>query len=75
MTETLASLRCYMESTKPHEFQPGRRESKYCIPDMMDKGVQILANGADMTTGLGTNEDDETDPQPEAEDITLDVDM
>lgn len=41
MTKTLEELGQYIQSHKAHTWIPGRA-STYCIPDVLDKGVELL---------------------------------
>ena len=78
MTETFSALRQYMAKTKPYTFQPGRK-SKHCIPDAIEKGLELLMTGTAGTagargaTGLDPGEDDID--RPNAEDVSIDIDM
>ena len=64
--KTIRELRLSLSRCSPHEFTPGRK-SKLCIPDMLNKGAELIHNKiAGNDTGSGESSDE---IQPELEDV------
>lgn len=80
MTKTFNVLLKHMEETKPHAYVEGR-SSAYSIPDMIDKGQDMMqaqaARGVEdieMSENNGSNDllDGGVDNNIDAEDISVD---
>ncbi|KAM6489479.1 hypothetical protein JOM56_015036 [Amanita muscaria] len=65
MRNTFTALRNSLSQRSSHQFTPGRK-SKYSIPDILNKGAELLANKVAST---GNDGNDDSEIQPELEDV------
>jgi hypothetical protein len=74
MTKTFEELSKHIRSTSPHKIQPGR-ESLYSIPNMLEKGQELLQAGSKPGEmgEAGIDEGEDLEGQPEADDIVVEL--
>ena len=65
MQRTFVELRKSLSDCSPHEFVPGRK-SIYCIPDMLNKGAELLHNKL-------VDEEEDGELRPSLDDIVLEI--
>lgn len=73
MSRTLSELRKILSHRSPHIFVSGRK-SMYCIPDMLNNGVELLDNKSAPVRGEGDdNLGDALDLRPSLDDIVVEL--
>ncbi|KIL59611.1 hypothetical protein M378DRAFT_14729 [Amanita muscaria Koide BX008] len=75
MQKTFAELRRNLSQNSPHIFIPGRK-SHHCIPDMLNKGAELLCAkycGDVVNTDSEGADDDDTELRPEFEDLAVEL--
>ncbi|KIL58125.1 hypothetical protein M378DRAFT_86931 [Amanita muscaria Koide BX008] len=74
MKKTFAELRRSLSHNSPHKFVPGRT-SRYCIPDLLNKGGELLFAKYSGDTGAADDDgdNDDTELRPELEDLVTEL--
>ena len=76
MRRTIGELRQSFLQCSPHHFVPGRK-SLYCVPDMVNRGLELLQNkyrhGGDADVGNDMLEPESDELRPSLEDIVIEL--